>query len=154
VPKSLGTVGLRITREEVETIVPIDLKSGVSQSVVQPAGIPKVLSRLAPIRVGGGGTYDFRKLMLEPYNVESFLLRISIRITAIDEGFYFQGNNFRLVVENLSYEPIRGRLKGLSPHSYADEEVLFVVPKSATRALFRYPEKQWEGTIDLKARKS
>jgi hypothetical protein len=154
VPKSVRTVGLRITREEVETIVPIDLKSGVSQSVVQPAGIPKVLSRLAPIRVGGGGTYDVRKLMLEPYNVESFLLRISIRITAIDTGFCFGGMNFRFVVEDLSYEPIRGRLKCLSPHTYADEEVLFIVPKSATRALLRYPEPQWEAPIDLKGRKS
>jgi hypothetical protein len=154
VPKSVRTVGLRITRDEVETIIPIDLKAGVSQVVVQPAGIPKVLSRLAAIRVGGGGTYDFSKLILEPYNVESFLLRISIRITAIDEGFYFYGENFRLVVENLSYQPIRARTKGLSPHTYADEELLFVVPKPATRALLRYPTSKWEAPIDLERRKS
>jgi len=113
-----------------------------------------VLSRLSPIHVNGGGTYDFHKLMLEPYNAESLLLRVQIRITAINEGFYFDGNHFRIVVEGLSYEPIRGNLKLLAPHTHADEEVLFLVPKSAIRALLRYPNMKWESPIDLKAGKS
>ncbi|GKS57009.1 hypothetical protein YTPLAS18_05360 [Nitrospira sp.] len=154
VPKSVRTVRLRITRGEAETTIPIDLKTGVYQSVVQPAGIPQALSRPTPVQVSGGGTFDFRKLMLEPYNVESFLLRISIRITAIDAGFHFHGGYFRLVVNDLSYEPIKGSLKGLSPHTYADEEVLFLVPKSADRALLRYPDHKWETSIDLKGGKT
>lgn len=153
VPKSVRTVDLRITRKEQETTIPIDFKSGISQSVVQPAGIPKALSRLAPMQAEGGGNLDFRKIMLEPFNVESLLLRLSIRITAVNEGFYVDGNKFRLVVDDLSYEPVRGNLRLVNAHTYADEEVLFLVPKSATRAALRYPSTKWESSIELKSGK-
>src|SRR5215472_3567432 len=158
VPKSVRTVGLRITRGELETVIPIDLKSGVSPSVAQSPGIPKLLSQIAPMQVSNRmATYDFRRVTLEPYNVESFLLRLSIRITTSDSWHGFGGSaNFRLILNNLSYEPIRGRYKQVDPNTYADEEVLFIVPKSATQILLRVKDgDNWRNLpIDLKTGKS
>lgn len=50
--------------------------------------------------------------------------------------------------------PVRPRLKDVSPDTYADEEMLFLAPRSATRGPHRYMNSQRESPIDLKARKS
>jgi hypothetical protein len=158
VPKTAHRVGFRIGySDDNYTIIPIDLKSGVSRTDAQPPGIPKALAK--PGRMDnvyeGAANYDFRTVLLESYNVESFVLRMSVRIMVNEHWFDFFGEQWRLVLENLPYEPIKATYKRISAHTYGDAEVLFIVPKSMTQATLRVPDgKNWRNVpIDLKAGK-
>ena len=127
---------------ETETTIPIDLQTGVSRSDVQPSGIPKSLAK--PARMidvaKNNATFDFRPVALEPYNIESFLLRIPLRITTHASGLHFFGSEWRLLVDDLSYAPIKASSKGVEPNTYADVEVLFTVPKAANQVTIRVPD--------------
>jgi hypothetical protein len=152
IPKSTHRVGLHISYSENDyTTIPIDLKSGVSRTDVQPPGIPKSLPKMAHMDNVFYSSYDFRAVALEPYNVESFLLRIMVRVTT-DSGDTFYSSSWRLVLENLPYAPVKATDKTLSAHTYADAEVAFIVPKSATQALLRVKDRDtWRNVpISLK----
>ena len=159
VPKTARRVGFRITYDNEQTTIPIDLKYGVSRSDVRSSSIPRSLARPARI-IGvdkGSANYDFRALSLEPYNLESFLLRISLRVTTDKSGFTYYGQNyFRLVFDDLPHEPARGANKSIPAHTYADTEIVFIVPKSVTQALLRVKDGDtWRSTsINLKANHS
>lgn len=155
IPKTVRRVGLRIAVDETETTIPVDLQTGVSRSDVQSSGIPKSLAK--PARMvdvaKNNATFDFRPVALEPYNIESFLLRISLRITTHTSGLHFFGDKWRLLIEDLSYAPIKASSKGVEPNTYADVEVLFTVPKSVNQVMLRVPDGDtWRNVpINLKA---
>lgn len=160
VPKAARRVGLHISYSENDyTTIPIDLKSGVSRTDAQPPGIPRSLSK--PARIvdvyEGTGTYDFLSVTLEPYNAESFMLKMSIRITANDRWFDFVGNSWRLTRDNLSYEPVKSTYRRISAHTFGDANVAFTVPKSADQVILRVPDthKTWRNIpINLKGNHS
>lgn len=143
VPKITRRVGLHISYNENDhTTIPIDLKSGVSRTDAQPPGIPRALMK--PGRIvdvyKGAATYDFLSVSLEPYNAESFILKMSIRITANDNWFDFVGEKWRLIRDNLSYEPVKATYKRISAHTFGDAHVAFIVPKSAHQIMLRVPD--------------
>lgn len=142
IPKTVRRTGFRVIVDETETTIPIDLQTGVSRSDVQPPGIPRSLAKPARIIdvAKNNATFDFRPVALEPYNIESFLLRIPLRITTHASGLHFYGSEWRLLVEDLSYAPIKASSKGVAPNTYADVEVLFIVPKSANQVTLRVPD--------------
>lgn len=143
IPKSTHRVGLHISYSENDyTTIPIDLKSGVSRTDAQPPGIPRDLAKPGRI-VGvykGAATYDFLSVSLEPYNAESFMLKMSIRITANDSLFDFMGKEWRLMRDNLSYEPVKATYRRISAHTFGDAHVAFTVPKSVQQIILRVPD--------------
>jgi len=157
VPKTARRAGLRIRYGREHTIIPIDLKTGVSRSDIQPPGIPKSLPK--PSRMNnvfnGAVNYDFRAVTLEPYNVETFLLRLSVRATTNDRDFNFHYDNFRLVFDDLPHVPEKGPSQFLHAQTGADADILFAVPKSVTQVWLRVKdEDKWQNVpIDLMAGK-
>jgi hypothetical protein len=158
VPKSASKVSLRISFGDEHTIIPVDLRSGASRLDVQPAGIPRTLPKIARMDVhNGSATYDFRAVTLEPYTAESFILRFSMRILTNNRSLAFYGKDFfRLVFDDIPHPPVRGPTQSIQSDSALDTDIVFIVPKSVTKAMLRVKdENNWRTVpIDLKAGKS
>ena len=126
--------------------MPVSAAAPAQYSVTFPAGTEAT---------AGPGAYRVLAARLDRYSSDKLSLRLTVRVTALDYGLSFTGNNFRLFVDGVPRATDDAPfIVGVALQSAKDGDVVFVIPAAAQHLVLQVGQPGHETStipMDLKA---